>query len=270
MRSLSVCMLGMERNLKRQLKRQVQQETRKRRRREDLQALNQTVRASYHDSSASDADVSSADDSDRGGGAENVGGAHHAACVNDRAASDSEDGSEGPAQLGGQRAEPEVHQEERGQQELDDNFDGDGVFNQLCGGSESSANNSGESDNDAPQFPTSESKEAHLVENITEWARAGGTLSMTKLDNLLVRLNPAFPSLPRTYKTLLGTPKSLQDVRELPDGSQMWYKGISVNLSKMDLQEHLKCYGKIEIDVNMDGLPLSRNSKKNFGLFWAV
>ncbi|EFN67943.1 hypothetical protein EAG_06507, partial [Camponotus floridanus] len=83
------------------------------------------------------------------------------------------------------------------------------------------------------------------------------------LDNLLHRLNPVFPILLKSYKTLLRTPKHL-DVSVLPDGSMLWYKGIVRNLDAMLLDEYLEKYGNIIIDVNMDGLPIAKSVRLKF------
>jgi len=73
---------------------------------------------------------------------------------------------------------------------------------------------------------------------LREWTIYEGSISKKKLDNLLLRLNPVFPTLPKSYKTLLRTPKHL-DVCVLPDGSMLWYKGIVINLNAMMLNENI-------------------------------
>lgn len=80
---------------------------------------------------------------------------------------------------------------------------------------------------------------------------------------MLLRLNPIFPTLTKSYKTLLRTPKHL-DICQLPDGSMLWYKDIVRNLNAMLLDEYLDKYGNIIIDVNMDGLPLTYSTHLKF------
>lgn len=99
-----------------------------------------------------------------------------------------------------------------------------------------------------------------------EWAIYEGCISKKKLDNLLLRLNPIFPTLPKSYKTLLRTPNHL-DISVLPDGSMLWYKRIVRNLDAMLLDEYLNKYGNIIIDVNMDGLPITKSTRLKF---WPV
>jgi len=67
--------------------------------------------------------------------------------------------------------------------------------------------------------------EEYVQEVLRQWARNGGGASMRKLDELLIRLSVVFPNLPKSYKTLLQTPRNIE-VSEWEDGSLMWYKGI--------------------------------------------
>ncbi|KYN08153.1 hypothetical protein ALC62_00868, partial [Cyphomyrmex costatus] len=69
--------------------------------------------------------------------------------------------------------------------------------------------------------------------------------------------------IPKSYKTLLSTPKNLQ-IREFNDGSQIWYKGIKKNLNAIQLEQYLHVHAKIVIDINIDGLPLFKSSKMKF------
>jgi len=96
---------------------------------------------------------------------------------------------------------------------------------------------------------------------IEEWAREPGKLSKRKLDDLLAKLHPVFPNLPLSYKTLLQTP----GINLIPvNGGKLWYKGITFNLNGMDLQGYLERFHEIVIDVNIDGLPLHKNSPVRF------
>lgn len=49
--------------------------------------------------------------------------------------------------------------------------------------------------------------------------------------NLLLKLKVLFPVLPKSYKTLLQTPRDLNV--QLPNESQLWYKGLKANLNNM-------------------------------------
>jgi len=61
----------------------------------------------------------------------------------------------------------------------------------------------------------------------------------------------------------LSTPVNLE-IREFNDGSQIWYKGIRRNLNITQLEPYLHKYGRIIIDINIDGLPLFKSSKAKF------
>ena len=76
-------------------------------------------------------------------------------------------------------------------------------------------------------------------------------------------LRPLYPALPKSYKTLLNTPTSVP-MQELGNGALFWYKGIENNLNSFLLQQYLEIHGMIKIDVNMDGLPLSKSSSMKF------
>ncbi|KAE8739051.1 hypothetical protein FOCC_FOCC015456 [Frankliniella occidentalis] len=117
--------------------------------------------------------------------------------------------------------------------------------------------------NDNVMFENEADKERYLVFALRQWALEGGVLSMSKLDSLLAILNLIFPNVPKSYKTLLQTPLNTEIVRE-DNGGLMWYKGIKCNLENMQLDEYLLKYGQIQIDINMDGLPLHNNSCKKF------
>lgn len=98
---------------------------------------------------------------------------------------------------------------------------------------------------------------------LRRWAADGGAASMRKLDILLRNLAVRFERLPLSYKTLLRTPRRIE-VAALNHGSILWYKGIRETLDAMELNNYLLRYNSIEIDINMDGLELSRSSALKF------
>ncbi|KMQ85236.1 hypothetical protein RF55_16325 [Lasius niger] len=104
--------------------------------------------------------------------------------------------------------------------------------------------------------------ENFILTTIKEWVQAPGVLSMSKLDDLLQRLSRRFSNLPKSYKTLLGNPNI--NVDNLINDGHFWYMGIKENLDSYLLDEYLRINGKIQIDINIDGLPLFRKSKKKF------
>lgn len=58
-------------------------------------------------------------------------------------------------------------------------------------------------------FENDKQKEKYVILSLHEWALSGGILSMSKIDKLLTWLCPVFPNLPKSYKTLLGTPDDI-------------------------------------------------------------
>lgn len=105
--------------------------------------------------------------------------------------------------------------------------------------------------------------EAFLKDILQRWAADGGAASMNKLNVLLRNLAVRFPTIPLSYKTLLKTPRRVP-VTPLNNNSILWYKGIRATLNAMDMQEYLQRYGKVELDINMDGLSLSKSSSLKF------
>ncbi|TGZ45880.1 Tpa, partial [Temnothorax longispinosus] len=89
---------------------------------------------------------------------------------------------------------------------------------------------------------------------------------MLKVDNLLKRLSIGLPNMPKIHKTLLKSNFNLE-ISNLESGGKMWYKGFTVNLDQMLLQDYLRTHGKIIIDINIDGLPLFNSSKLKF---WSI
>ncbi|EZA48415.1 hypothetical protein X777_13805, partial [Ooceraea biroi] len=70
------------------------------------------------------------------------------------------------------------------------------------------------------------------------------------------------PNLPKSYKSLLKTPSHLNIIEV--EQAQIWYKSIRFNLDAMLLEEYLKTYNQICIDVNIDGLPIFKSSPRKF------
>lgn len=126
------------------------------------------------------------------------------------------------------------------------------------------SNESNESDdaNDNVLFEDDNEREQYIRHALRNWALEGGIMSMRKLDKLLLALHPLFPGLCLSYKTLLDTPIHI-NVVDVESG-QLWYKGIRTNLNALGLRAYLNAFGCIQLDVNMDGLPLFKKSKWKF------
>ncbi|KAK3920781.1 50S ribosomal protein L10 [Frankliniella fusca] len=98
-----------------------------------------------------------------------------------------------------------------------------------------------------------------VANTLRRWTLNKGPSSMRKLDELLLDLSARFPNLPLSYKTLLQTPVQVP-LTQLNNGSTLWYNGIRVNLDALDLREYVARNQTIKIDVNIDGLPISKTS----------
>lgn len=112
-------------------------------------------------------------------------------------------------------------------------------------------------------FGNCEDKEKYVLKSLQEWGVEG--VSRQKLDDLLHRLRPIFPHLPRSSKTLLKTPKNTELVHM--SNGELWYQGIKSNLDYLITDDYLDTHGTICIDIGIDGLPLSRSSSTQF---WPV
>lgn len=76
----------------------------------------------------------------------------------------------------------------------------------------------------------------HIVESLAEWGKKG--VSGQKIDELLLILRPVYPSLPKSYRTLLKTPRK-NDIVNMESG-KFWYKGIVINLQSRLTAEYLE------------------------------
>lgn len=139
-------------------------------------------------------------------------------------------------------------------EEVVSDMDSVGGNHESSDGEDVCSNNS-DNDNDHPVLRTDAEKEQYAIDTIRDWAQQPGLLSMTKLDDLLHRMKWIFPRMPLTYTTLFQCDYDY-DITELPSGGRLWYKGISCNLKALDLKEYLQKFGKIIMDIGIDGLPV--------------
>lgn len=109
-------------------------------------------------------------------------------------------------------------------------------------------------------FNNEEEKNNYLLNGLREWSLRG--VPKKKVDELLALLIPIFPFLPKSYKTLLHTMRKVT-VSDYGDG-QFWYKGIKLNIRQLLSDGYIHQYGEIVIDVNIDGIPLSKSSEMHF------
>ncbi|KAK3918524.1 LOW QUALITY PROTEIN: Ergochrome gene cluster protein, partial [Frankliniella fusca] len=109
-------------------------------------------------------------------------------------------------------------------------------------------------------FASKEVESLFILEFLSGWARRG--VSFHKIDELLACLGEVFPSLPKSRKTLLKTPRRTV-VTEI-GGGVMWYKGLSANFNERLSGEYLAVHKEIIFDLNMDGLELYDSYRDSF------
>lgn len=69
--------------------------------------------------------------------------------------------------------------------------------------------------------------------------------------------------LPKNYKALLKTPRNNSKTNiQVAAGGKLWYHGIKKNLEI--IFEELKEHSQIELNFNVDGLPIFKSAKTNF------
>lgn len=202
-----------------------------------LNARNQSI------SSSGSSSVSVASDSDDNLGDDN---AHNHSDDNSDNASDRED-----------------NDDDDNDEDLDENAD----VNDVVDGQDDALNDNAEvivdvGDN-PPDVFNEEEREQYVIQALREWACSGGVLSRSKVDEILGKLSHVFPNMPLSYKTLLQTVGHVDVDR---GDHKFWYKGIDANLDRLELENYLEHHGKIELDINMDGLPLAGNNLK----FWPI
>lgn len=103
----------------------------------------------------------------------------------------------------------------------------------------------------------------YIADRIKKWAMKG--VAFTKVDELLKILRPIYPNLPKSYRTLLETPRDLE-VDTIGD-HQIWYKGIETNLHQRINDEYFLNNNSIKIDVFIDSFS---PYKANQDSFWAI
>jgi len=112
-------------------------------------------------------------------------------------------------------------------------------------------------------FENDQQKENYVILALRQWALSGGVISMSKIDELLAKLQPVFNNLLKSYKTLLKTDDDIH-ITHFENREQFWYRGVKNYLDGLNLKKYLQVKQKIKIDINTDGLPLFRSSKKKF------
>ncbi|XP_077263107.1 uncharacterized protein LOC143897974 [Temnothorax americanus] len=108
-----------------------------------------------------------------------------------------------------------------------------------------------------------EERNAYILCELKKWAIRG--VSCKKIDALLQVLQIVFPTLPRTYRTLLKTPRSTNLVNM--GNGKFWYKGIGCSVVPRLSEKYLSNRESIQFDINIDGLELYPSSRD---AFWPI
>lgn len=108
--------------------------------------------------------------------------------------------------------------------------------------------------------PEQDDVETYLLNFLKEWAVRD--VSFQKMDKLLAGLRVIFPSLPKSYKTILRTPRTI-NIKKVGQGL-MWYKSIKVNLDEILTDDYLQNNSEIIIDINVDGVQLYKSADDQF------
>ncbi|TGZ47888.1 Uncharacterized protein DBV15_12984 [Temnothorax longispinosus] len=117
--------------------------------------------------------------------------------------------------------------------------------------------------NNIPVIGTQCDRDVYILRTLKAWALRG--VSRKKINDLLSRLQPLFPILPKSYKTLLKTPRKV--LLKVIGTGKMWYKGIQANIRQKLSDAYIMDKGEIVMDVNIDGLNLYNSTD---GEFWPI
>lgn len=101
-----------------------------------------------------------------------------------------------------------------------------------------------------------------VKENLALWA-IKHSITHAAINDLLKILSPVFPSLPKDARTLLNTPREI-DFKTLSNGNY-YYFGLLKGIKKsVESYKNISCEKEIELDFNIDGIPLYSSSNTSF------
>lgn len=86
-------------------------------------------------------------------------------------------------------------------------------------------------------------------------------ISVTQGTKILQYLSDRYPSdnYPRTYQTLMGTPRKKIATQTMGDGQYAHY-GIAQGLARYNRNVVIEKMGELELDIGIDGFQLSKSS----------
>jgi len=100
----------------------------------------------------------------------------------------------------------------------------------------------------------------YILTRLRKWGLYN--VSKRKVDEILKLFKPILYFLPKSYKTLLRTPREVS--LQVAGTGLIWYKGIKHNIEQRINHQYLINNGQIIIDINIDGIPLQKDSSKQF------
>lgn len=100
----------------------------------------------------------------------------------------------------------------------------------------------------------------NIDESLRSWAVKHTITSRALNDLLIILISNGMNFLPHDSRSLLKTPKSIS-ISNIADG-KYWYNGIEKNLSR--IFANLSSDSVIQLNFNVDGLPLYKSSKIEF------
>lgn len=103
-----------------------------------------------------------------------------------------------------------------------------------------------------------------IVASLREWA-VDCSVQHSSIDALLPILSKKIPGLPRTARTLLETPRASSVIAI--GGGEYHHFGLANGIKQVLDRWSYLAPQKIEVSLNVDGLPLFRNSSKHF---WCI
>lgn len=120
--------------------------------------------------------------------------------------------------------------------------------------------NDGENDVGGCIFTKESAKRVELRANVVKWALENN-ITHNALKGIISIINDYCekPVLTREARTLLRTPRDIQDIREIGENQYYWHNGLQYCL------ENLLCNVSkpltISLNINMDGLPIYKSAR---------
>lgn len=115
-------------------------------------------------------------------------------------------------------------------------------------------------DNQSEKNENNEQKTPSFQENLKHWAIKYNINSNALSGLLRILIAAGFSCLPSDSRSFLGTPRHVE-IKEISNG-KLWYNGIANNLKL--IFSKLSRDMVIQINFNIDGLPLFNSSKIQF------